>query len=160
MVTTNKIDDAAFGAIYGSISVMGILAATPSAGVNPLVMAGTLLTSILAVTLAKAYADLAATILEAGRPASVDMITAAWAHARTTLIAINLPTAAFLLSGMGLYEVGTAVVLAQIFAVGLLIYYGARIGLRLTGRLLATCLGGAFTGAIGLTLALLKNLIH
>ena len=155
-----RIDDAAFGAIYGSISVMGILAACIPATRNPLMMAGTLFSSLLAVGLAKAYADLASTVLATARPASLDMVATVWSKARTTLLAVNLPTLAMLGGAMGLYGADTALVLAQVFAIALLIFYGARIGFRLSGTLAATCLGGAFTGAIGVALSVLKTLVH
>ncbi|MEL6597762.1 MAG: hypothetical protein AAFQ47_17635, partial [Pseudomonadota bacterium] len=66
----HKIDDAAFGAIYGSITVMGVLAVSTPDALTAVEMAAMLFASILAVALAKAYADLAANVLSSGRPAS------------------------------------------------------------------------------------------
>lgn len=160
MARTKRIDDAAFGAIYGSITVLGILAATDPETLNAFVTAGTLFTSLLAVSLAKAYADLASMVLETARQASIEMVRTAWAHGRTTLIAVNLPTLSMLLGALGIYSDEIALWLAQFFAIALLVYYGARIGYRLLGTVFSTCVGGAFTGAIGLALSLLKNVFH
>ncbi len=65
-----SIDEAAFGVIYGAVTVMGVLMATRPDGLNPLLMAGTLFTTVLAVTLAKTYADLASTVLKTGQQAN------------------------------------------------------------------------------------------
>lgn len=156
----NSIDEAAFGVIYGTITVMGVLVATKPDDLNPLVTAGMLFTTVLAVALAKAYADLASKALQSGRHPDKSMIAQSWAHSRTTLIAANAPTLAMLLGAAGLYGVDMALVLAQIFAIVLLLFYGARIGLRLSGRIAPAVLGAAFTGCIGLALSLLKNLLH
>ena len=111
------------------------------------------------VALAKAYADLAAQVLASGSPVSWSLILDAWSHGRTTLIAVNLPTLAFLGGAVGIFGVQEAFVLAQISAIGLLIYYGARIGFRLTGRVVPMVVGGAFPGGIGLALSFLKTLL-
>ena len=155
-----KIDDAAFGAIYGSITVMGVLAVSTPDALTAVEMAAMLFASILAVALAKAYADLAANVLSSGRPASWDMVVEAWRLGRTTLIAVNVPTLTFLGSALGLYDVAMAHTLAKFLAVSLLIFYGARIGFRLTGKLLPMVTGGGVAGAVGLSLALLKTFIH
>lgn len=155
-----SIDEAAFGVIYGSITVMGILVATQPDDLNPLVTAGGLFVTVLAVTLAKAYADLTSNVLQSGHNASKGMVARSWAHSRTTLIAANGPTLAMLLCAAGFYSTHVALVLAQVSAIGLLFFYGARIGLRLTGRLFPALLGAAFTGSIGLVLSFLKNVLH
>ncbi|MEO1424122.1 MAG: hypothetical protein AAFV09_13260 [Pseudomonadota bacterium] len=155
-----RVDDAAFGAIYGAITVMGILAATDPATLNPLAMAGLLFTSVLAVALAKAYATMAATALKTNRSANWASVSSAWAHSRTVLLAVNVPTLVMVLSAARILDRASALFLAQVSALGLLIFYGARIGFRLSRTLFAACLGGAFTGAIGLAISLLKNLLH
>lgn len=155
-----SIDEAAFGVIYGTIAVMGVLMATNRDHLNPWVTVGTLFATVLAVSLAKAYADLASNTLKTGRHANVSMIAASWEHSRTTLIAANGPTLAMLLSAAGLYDATIALILAQLLAIVLLLFYGARIGFRLTGRLIPALLGATLTGGIGLALSLLKNLWH
>ncbi|MCR9193312.1 MAG: hypothetical protein NXH88_01195 [Hyphomonas sp.] len=155
-----SIDEAAFGVIYGAITVMGVLVATGADGLNPLVTAGVLFTTVLAVALAKAYADVASSALRSGRNADRGLIAKSWAHSRTTLIAANGPTLAMLLGAAGFYSTHVALILAQLCAIGLLFFYGARIGLRLTGRIVPAMLGAAFTGGIGLALGLLKNVLH
>lgn len=117
-----SIDEAAFGVIYGAVTVMGVLVATRPEGLNSLVMAGILFTTVLAVALTKAYADLASTTLQSGRHADKSVIAQSWAHSRTTLIAANGPTLAMLLSAAGLYAVDVALILAQICAIALLFF--------------------------------------
>jgi hypothetical protein len=154
------IDDAAFGVIYGAVTVMGVLAATDPDHLDSFHMAVSLFVTVLAVTLTKAYADLASTVLKTTTPANRTLVHAAWAHSRTTLIAANGPTLAMLLAAAGLYSTNTALILAQVLAIGLLIFYGARIGWRLYHRLLPMIFGGAFTGVIGLGLSFLKAVLH
>ncbi|MEM7610752.1 MAG: hypothetical protein AAF270_03675, partial [Pseudomonadota bacterium] len=154
------IDDAAFGAIYGSITAMGVLAASDANASNPLALAGTLFTAILAVALAKAYAELAASALETGQSATLAHIAASWRHSHTVLIAANAPTLAMLLSAAGVYDIHVGLQLAKGTAILLLIFYGARVAFRVSRRLVPTILGGGFTGAIGIGLSQLKNLLH
>lgn len=155
-----SIDEAAFGVIYGAITVMGVLAATSPDHLNPLLTAGTLFVTVLAVALAKAYADLASNTLKSGQPADKGMIATSWRHSRTTLIAANGPTLAMLLSAAGFYNATVALALAQILAIMVLLFYGARIGFKLTQRLMLTVFSAAFSGGIGIALSLLKNLWH
>lgn len=154
------IDDAAFGVIYGSVTVMGVLAATNPDHLDPLRMAVTLFVTVLAVTLTKAYADLASTVLKTRTAANRTLVRAAWEHSRTTLIAANGPTLAMLLCAAGLLGLESALILAQVLAIGLLVFYGGRIGWRLYNRVNPMILGGAFTGAIGLGLSFMKAALH
>lgn len=155
-----SIDEAAFGVIYGSITVMGVLIATSPNEINPLLTTGMLFITVLAIAVTKAFADLAATVLTSERHASKSMIATSWEHSRTTLIAANGPTLAMLLSATGLYGPSMGLVLAQVLAIMLLLFYGARIGFRLTRRIVPAFLGAGFTGGMGLALSLLKNVLH
>lgn len=157
---TITIDEAAFGVIYGAVTVMGVLAATGPDHLDPLRLAATLFVTVLAVTLTKAYADLAATVLKTETPASRTLVKASWDHSRTTLIAANGPTLAMILAAVGIFSVGTGLIVAQVLAISLLVFYGARIGFRLYQRIGPAVIGGAFMGAIGLGLSFLKDLLH
>ena len=158
--SAKTIDDAAFGVIYGAITVMGVLAATSPDHLDPTHMAITLFATVLAVTLTKAYADLASSVLKSQTPANRTQMQAAWAHSRTTLLAANGPTLALLLAAAEFYSTDIGLILAQIVAIALLVFYGARIGWRLKHRFGPMILGGVFTGAIGLCLAFLKAALH
>lgn len=157
---SKTIDEAAFGVIYGAVTVMGVLAATGPEHLDPLGVAATLFVTVLAVTLTKAYADLAATVLKTQTPANRTLVKASWDHSRTTLVAANGPTFAMGLAAIGVLGVRSALILAQVLAIGLLVFYGARIGFRLYHRIGPAVMGGAFMGAIGLGLSFLKNLLH
>ncbi|MEL7013144.1 MAG: hypothetical protein AAFO72_07680 [Pseudomonadota bacterium] len=154
------IDEAAFGVIYGTITIMGVLAATDTSHFDPLTTGLTLFLAVLAVALAKTYADLASKALAAGRGHSATTIRAAWVHSRTTLLAANGPTLAMLAGAAGLYDGAIAMVLAQSCAVGLLLFYGWRIGWRITGRALPSGLSALSMGAVGLALTALKYAVH
>ncbi len=157
---TKTIDEAAFGVIYGAVTVMGVLAATNPDHLDPLRLAATLFVTVLAVTLTKAYADLAATVLKMETPASRTLVKASWDHSGTILIAANGPTLAMILAAVGIFSVGTGLIVAQVLAISLLVFYGARIGFRLYHRVGPALIGGGFMGAIGLGLSFLKNLLH
>jgi hypothetical protein len=154
------IDNAAFGVIYGTITVMGVLAATDPAHFEPLTSALTLFVTVLAVALAKAYADLAATALSTGAGHSAATVKAAWDHSRTTLLAANGPTLAMLAGAAGAYTDSVAMRLAQACALALLLFYGWRIGWRISGRVMPAALSALGMGAAGLALTALKHAVH
>lgn len=157
---TRQVDEAAFGVIYGAITVMGVLAVTNTAAFDPLKTALKLFVTVLAVALAKAYADLAAKALASGAGHSPATIHSAWVHSRTTLIAANGPTLAMLGGAAGFYDAAIAMVLAQIFALGLLVFYGWRIGARISGRMLPAIWSACAFGGCGLALTALKHAVH
>lgn len=155
-----NIDDAAFGVIYGTITVMGVLAATDPARSDPFVTGLTLFVSVLVVALAKTYADLAAKALATGAGHSVASIRSAWAYSRTTLIAANGPALAMFLSAAGVYEPDIAMALAQVCAMGLLLFFGWRIGWRIARRIVPSFISALGFGAGGLALTALKYAVH
>ncbi|MEM9429940.1 MAG: hypothetical protein AAGA32_10635 [Pseudomonadota bacterium] len=155
-----RVDEAAFGVVYGTITVMGLLLAMDPDHVEPLRAAGYLFVSVLAVAMAKAFAELCETALKTGQNADPADIASAWRHSRTTLFAANGPTAALLLAAAGLIEGATAHALAQLLAIALLCVFGIRIGRALDGTLKASVIGAAVCGGIGLAIAVLKNAIH
>lgn len=157
---SERIDDAAFGVIYGAITAMGVLAATDSPLVDPLATGLTLFTTVFAVALAKAYADLASQVLKSGAHLSGEAVRAVWSHSRTILLAANGPALAMLLGAFGLYSDAAAFRLAQICAIGVLLIYGFRIGWRISQRLVPSVLSALGMGAVGLALTALKHLFH
>lgn len=155
-----RIDRAAFGLVYGAITVLGILLAIGAHPGAPFETAAILFGSVLAVTLAKAFAELMSHALDTGERLTGAAWRSAWVHSSPTLAAANLPALLFVGAGAGLFSVGTAVVLSQWVAVGLLFLVGLRVGWVLDRRPLPAVLGGLFAGGVGLALALLKYLIH
>lgn len=153
---SRDIGDVAFGVIYGTITVLGVLAATDATHFDPLATALTLFLTVLAVAMAKTYADLAAKALAAGTSHSAATVRSAWMHGRTTLFAANGPTLAMLGSAAGLYDRAVAMLLAQVCAMGLLLFYGWRI----SGRVLPSGMSAIAMGGAGLALTALKHVVH
>jgi hypothetical protein len=154
------IDRSAFGLVYGAITVLSILMAMGDHPEAPYEAAAILFGSVLAVTLAKAFAELLAHALETGERVTRRGWRAAWRHSTPTLAVVNLPTLFFIMAGLGWITVETAVQLAQVVCIVVLMVVGARVGWVIDKRPLPAFAGMLFAGGIGLALALLKYLIH
>ncbi|MBV6656279.1 MAG: hypothetical protein KI785_00780 [Devosiaceae bacterium] len=122
------LDDAAFGLVYGSISVIAVLMALHQPIEHPWQVALTLFGTVAAVSLAKAFAEIYQQVLSTGRQADWSDITSMWSHCRTVLLAANGPALAFALAGLGLYSTSTGLLVAHGFALALLGSMGALIG--------------------------------
>ncbi|MDU8911915.1 hypothetical protein [Aestuariicoccus sp. MJ-SS9] len=155
-----RLDKAAFGLIYGAIMVLSILMAIGDHPETPVRTAVVLFGSVLAVTLAKAFAELMAHALDTGARITRAEVRAAWRHSSPTLAVANLPTLFFLGAAAGLMSAERAVLASQILCIGLLATLGVRVGWTIDRRLAPSLLGGLFAGAVGLALALLKHAIH
>lgn len=155
-----KIDAASFGMIYGSVTVLGLLMAMEAHPDEPLVSAASLFGSVLAISMAKAFADVMSTAIGTRQKITRKMLASSWHHARDTLVAANLPTLFFLAAALGVWSVALAVALSQLYCTVLLMLVGARVGWRVDGSVLSALLGTVFAGGVGLALALLKVLIH
>ena len=68
----------------------------------------------------------------------------------------NGPTAAFLLSALGVFSPDTALLVAQLLAIGLLGWFGGRIGWSVRGRVQSLIVGAVLTGGLGLLITSLK----
>ncbi len=97
----HKIDEAAFGVVYGSITVMALLMGVQPPIDDPGHKAILLFGSVFAVAVAKAYAEICERILQSGHAATWSDVRAVWHHSRTVLLAANGPTLAFLLAALG-----------------------------------------------------------
>ena len=155
-----RLDKAAFGIIYGAIMVLSILMAAGDHPEAPFETAVVLFGSVLAITLAKAFAELLAHALESGERLTRRAWRAAWHHSSPTLAVANLPTLFFVAAAAGWIGSELAVLLSQGLCVLLLAVLGARVGWVIDGRMLPALLGGLFAGAIGLALAVVKVVIH
>ena len=129
----NQIDEAAFGVVYGSISVMAVLMAMHSPIEDPGFHAVLLFGTVFVVAVAKAYAEVCERMLKTGNAATWSDVGAVWQHSRTILLAGNGPTIAFICSAFGLISPDRRLLVAQLLAIGLLGWFGGRIGLRVRG---------------------------
>ena len=155
-----RIDNAAFGIIYGAIMVLSILLAQGSHPAAPLETAVVLFGSVLAITLAKSFAELLSHALGARERMVRGSWRAAWRHSTSTLAVANVPTALFLAAWQDLIGVETALLLSQVLCVMLLAVLGGRAGWVLDRRWFPALLGAIFAGGIGLLLAIVKHVIH
>lgn len=155
-----RLDKASFGIIYGAVMVLSILMAAGDHPQSPVKTAVVLFGSVLAITLAKAFAELVAHALDSGERVTRHAWHAAWHHSSPTLAVANLPTLFFLAAGVGWFGVELAVLLSQGICVALLAMLGARVGWVVDGRITPAVLGGLFAGGIGVALAFMKVAIH
>ena len=155
-----RIERNAHGAIYGSVTVMALLLATGHSGEGPLRTAAILFGSILAIVLAETFAKVSSDAVQSRRAFGWAEVRHGWAHSRPTLIAANIPTLLIAAAEMGIYGFDTAIDLAQLAAILLLAIYGYSIGWVIYRRGVPGLLHGAFTGGIGLLLALIKYVLH
>jgi divalent metal cation (Fe/Co/Zn/Cd) transporter len=155
-----RLDKAAFGIIYGAIMVLAILLAQGSHPSPPLETAVVLLGSVLAITLAKAFAEFLGQALDARERMTRHSWRSAWHHSTPTLAVANVPTALFLAAWLGWIGPQTALVVSQLLCVALLVVLGARAGWVLDHRLAPTALGALFVGGIGVLLSVVKYVIH
>lgn len=155
-----RLDRAAFGIVYGSIMVLSVLIAAGHHPQEPFQTAVVIFGSILAITLAKAFAELMAHALETGERVTRKSWKDAWRHSSPTLTVANLPALFFILAGFEWMTVYQASMLSQITAIALLSFLGTRVGWVIEQRVIPAILGGIFFGSIGLALGVLKFLIH
>lgn len=155
-----RIDKAAFGIIYGAVMVLSILLAQAGHPAPPLETAIVLFGSVLAITLAKAFAEFLGNALDTRERMTRHTWRAAWHHSVSTLAVANVPTALFLAAWQGWLRPDLALVLAQVFCVGLLAVLGARAGWVLDRRIFSAILGALFAGGIGVLLSVMKYFIH
>ncbi|PWJ20762.1 hypothetical protein [Jannaschia seohaensis] len=155
-----RIDKAAFGIIYGAIMVLSILLAQGRHPAPPLETAVVLFGSVLAITLAKAFAEFLSQALDKRVRMTRGSWRAAWQHSTSTLAVANVPTALFLAAWQGWIGAEIALVWSQLLCVILLAGLGARAGWVLDSRVMPAILGAVFAGGIGVLLAIVKHVIH
>ena len=155
-----RLDNAAFGIIYGAIVVLSALMAGGSHPEAPLQTAVILFGSVLAITLAKAFAELMAHAIGTGERITRQAWGAAWRHSRATLAVANVPTLLFVAAAAGWLPLETAVLLAHSVCILLLVTMGARAGWVIDSRVVPAILGGLFAGGIGAALSLIKLFTH
>ncbi len=155
-----RLDGAAFGIVYGAVMVLSILMAAGAHPDAPFETAAVLFGSVLAITLAKTFAEFLAHALEKGERLTRSGWRAAWRHSYATLAVANLPTLLFVAGGFGWIAPEAALLASQALCVALLGSVGARIGWVIDRRATAAALGALFSGGIGFALAVMKHVIH
>ncbi|SEB07582.1 hypothetical protein SAMN05444370_1556 [Rubrimonas cliftonensis] len=152
---------ASFGLIYGSILVLSLLMAMDEARDGPFEAAIVLFGSVLAVTLAKIFAEILSHGMETGeRILTRKAIGTAWQHSHSTLLVANVPTAIFIVAGLGWLSVPTATGLSQLFCISVLVALGARVGWVIDHSWWLPIAGALFSGSVGVGLAAMKHAIH
>ncbi|MEO0677529.1 MAG: hypothetical protein AAFZ02_08235, partial [Pseudomonadota bacterium] len=116
--------------------------------------------TVCVVAVAKAYAELCERMLKSGAAARWSDVKAVWHHSQTVLLAGNGPTLAFLFAALGVISPDLALSLAQVLAIGLLSWFGGRIGWRVRGSVQSMVAGAVLTGGLGLLITSLKFLLH
>jgi hypothetical protein len=154
------VDAAAYGMIYGTIASLSVLMTMGAHPDKPLLMAVALFGTVLAIALAKAFAEVMAGGLSVAKGAEPQSFAAAWHHARPTLVAANVPTLLIAASGLGLLSPALAITLAQAFGIAVLAIVGGRVGWVTRRTFRAILLSSLFTGVIGLAISVLKYLLH
>jgi len=152
---------ASFGLIYGSILVLSLLMAMDEVRDGPFEPALVLFGSVLAVTLAKIFAEVLSHGMETGeRILTSKAFRAAWSHSHSTVLVANVPTAIFVVAGFGWMDVATATAIAQVFCVFVLVVLGARVGWVINHSWWLPIGGALFAGSVGVGLAAMKYAIH
>jgi hypothetical protein len=152
---------ACFGLIYGSILVLSLLMAMDELRDGPFEAALVLFGSVLAVTLAKIFAEVLAHGIETGeRILTAKAFGAAWQHSLSTLLVANVPTAILALAGLGWLSVQTATGLSQLFCIFVLFVRGARVGWVINHTWWLPIAGALFAGGVGVGLAAMRYAIH
>jgi hypothetical protein len=155
-----RLDNASFGIIYGAITVLGILMAAGESPEAPLRTAAILFGSVLAITLAKSFAELMAHAIETGERITRHAWRTAWRHSSPTLAVANLPTLFLVAAALGWLSLDLSILLSHSVCIGLLLVLGTRAGWVIDRRVLPAILGGLFAGGIGVALSVMKLLIH
>lgn len=158
--TADRLDEAAFGIVYGSISVLAVLVLVHPPVEDPARQALILFGSVLAMAMAKAYAELCQHMVRSGQRARWSDVREIWSHSQTVLLAANGPAFVLLLAAAGLLTPDLALLAAHGLAIALLVWFGGRIGWRIGATVRSAALGAGLTGGIGLLLSALKALAH
>lgn len=154
------LDEAAFGLVYGSITVLSLLLAFDAHPESPVRMAVILLGSVTAILLSKAFAGVMADSIQDRRRPTRQDFREAWLHGRAALVAANTPAILFGLSAVGVMDAKLAMALAEGFCILMLMLVGARVGWAAEHRVASAVAGAAFVGGLGAALGVLKLILH
>jgi hypothetical protein len=155
------VERLAFGLIDGAILVLSLLMAAGESTQMKVKTALVLFGSVLAVTLARGFAELVAHAIETGeRMLTPGALCSAWNGSHPTLAVVILPTALFLGAGLGLCSSGLATMLSQAYCIAILVLFGARVGSVIGHGPWLAIAGALFAGGIGSALAAMRYLLQ
>ncbi len=155
------IDRIAFGLIYGAIVVLSLLMALDHQAESPFGMAIVLFGSVLAISLAKMFAELLSHAIDTGeRVLTRRAFGAAWRHVHPTVSVANVPAALFLAAALDWVNVHVAVTVSQVYCILILVVFGGRVGWVISRRPWLCLTGALFAGGIGFALAAMKYALH
>lgn len=146
--------------VYGSIIGLALVVSLESHPPRPGVMAVWLAGTALAVALAEVYSEVVGVETRTRRGVTRAQVGHMAADAGAVGVGVAFPAVFFLLSALGVLEVGTAFTVAKWSGLGLIGFYGFWAA-RFSG---ATPFGalvkGALVALVGAGLILLKSLVH
>jgi hypothetical protein len=146
--------------IYGAIIGMALIVVLEDHPPPPGRVAGELVATAVAVSLAELYSEIVAAESRVRRHLTREELVEIGEVALGVAFGIVFPAIFFVLAAAGAMQVDTAFMVAKWSGVGLIAFYGftaARMsGTRIPGALLQ----GLGIGAIGVILILLKSLVH
>lgn len=146
--------------LYGLITTMALLNVLELHPPSALAAIVTLLGTNLAVALAEAYSETIAEMLVTQRRPTVAELRHVW-HEVTPIIASTQPSILIcLLALVGVISVEAALQFSQAVVVGLLFFYGFRVGQLLHATFLRQIFTGLFMASTGLFIVLIKMLLH
>jgi hypothetical protein len=146
--------------IYGAIIGMALIVVLEDHPPPPGRVAGELVATAFAVSLAELYSEIVAAEGRAARRLTRAELVEIMETALGVAFGIVFPAIFFVLAAAGAIQVGTAFTLAKWSGVGLIAFYGFSAA-RLAGTRIAGALLQAFAvGAIGVVLIALKALVH
>ena len=146
--------------IYGAIIGMALIVVLEDHPPPPSQVAGELVATAFAVSLAELYSEIVAAEARARRRVTRDEVVEILEIALGVAFGIVFPAVFFVLAAAGAFQVDTAFTAAKWTGVGLIAFYGFS-GARLAGARIPGALLQAFAvGAIGVALIGFKALVH
>jgi len=153
---SRQVGRVVYGSIIGLALVVTLESHPPTASVMTVWLVGT----ALAVGLAEVYSDVVGVETSTRQPVSRPQLRHMVEDAAGVCFGVAFPAVFFLLSAMGLCEIGTAFSIAKWTGLGLIGFYGycaARFAGADAGRALVK---GALVALVGAGLIALKALVH
>jgi hypothetical protein len=146
--------------VYGSIIGLAFVVAIERHPPGPAVMAVWLLGTAVAVGAAEVFSEVVGTETRTRRPVTRRQLGHMVEHSAAVGFGVAFPATFFVLSAIGVFQIGTAFTIAKWTGLGLIGFYGywaARFAGATTQRALFK---GALIALIGAGLIALKALVH